>query len=97
MEDCNSVDKMVAIFTHKINETLDEVAPFKTFVVKSNYRFGISPETKNLMKNRDDTRAQIKSASPSEKLILLAKYKKLRNLINCRIRKETIAHNEKRV
>ena len=49
------------------------------------------------MKNRDDTRAQIKKASSSEKLILLAKNKKLRNLINCGIRKETIAQNEKRV
>ena len=97
LEECSSVDEMVEIFTNNINESLDEVAPLKSFIVKSNYRFGISPETKNLMKSRDETRAKIKQASSNEKITLLSKYKKLRNLITCRIRKETIEHNEQRV
>ena len=41
------------------------MAHYKTFVVKS--RFGISPETKALMKHRDVTREHIKKAKNSEK------------------------------
>ena len=49
------------------------------------------------MKQRDDTREQIKKARNGEKVVLSAKYKKLRNQVNCKIRKECILHNEKRV
>ena len=79
---CNTVDEMVDILTENINLALDEVAPYKTFTVKSNYKFGISPETKKLMKQRDNTREKIKYADNSEKVLLLAKYKRLRNLVN---------------
>ena len=50
---------MVDIFTENINLALDEVTPFKTFTVKSNYKFGLSNETKILMKRRDATRDKI--------------------------------------
>ena len=42
MEECQTVDEMVEIFTDNVNNALDQVAPFKSFQVKSNYRFGIS-------------------------------------------------------
>ena len=48
---------MVDIFTENINLGLDEVAPYKTFTIKSNYKFGLSTETNLLMKQRDETRA----------------------------------------
>ena len=60
MEECQTVDEMVEIFTDNVNNALDQVAPFKSFQVKSNYRFGISQETKELMKQRDSTREKIK-------------------------------------
>ena len=50
LEDCNTVDEMVEIFTKNTNVALDEVAPYKSFTVKSNYRFGPSQETKSHMK-----------------------------------------------
>ena len=65
---------MVDIFTENTNLALDEVAPFRTFTIKSNYKFGITAETKLLMKQRDDTREKIKSASNNGKVIILAKY-----------------------
>ena len=61
--------------TGNTNLALDEVAPFRTFTIKSKYKFGITAETKLLMKQRDDTREKIKSASNNGKVILLAKYK----------------------
>ena len=81
LENCNTVDEMVYIFTDNTNKALDIVAPFKSFQVKSNYKFGISPETKDLMRQRDSTRANIKKAKGSERVILSTKYKKLRNLL----------------
>ena len=59
LENCKTVDEMVDIFTENINLALDEVTPFKTFTVKSNYKFGLSNETKILMKRRDATRDKI--------------------------------------
>ena len=88
---------MVDIFTINTDKALDEIAPFKTFQIKSNYKFGISIETKELMHQRDITRNSIKKAKGSERLILSSKYKKLRNLVNQKIRNETITHNENRV
>ena len=38
---------------------LDVCAPFKTFKIKSHYKFGLSDETKDLMLKRDNTRLQI--------------------------------------
>ena len=74
LENCNTVDEMVDIFTDNTNKALDIMAPFKFFQVKSNYKFGISPETKDLMRQRDSTRANIKKAKGSERVILLTKY-----------------------
>ena len=88
---------MVEIFTVNVNKALDHVAPFKTFQVKYNYRFGISQQTKDLMKQRDCTRETIKKSKGNDKLILLTKYKKLRNSVNQRLRRENIIHNEQRV
>ena len=93
----NDIEKKTDLLAKFMNAALDEVAPVKTFTVKSNYKFGISNETKEIMKKRDSTRAKIPKVSTNEKLILLAKYKKLRNLVNARIRKESVEFNNKRI
>ena len=54
---------MVDIFTENTNKALDIVAPFKTFQVKSNYKFGISTETKDIMRDRDLTRSVLTSST----------------------------------
>ena len=46
-------------FTQNITESLDEVAPLKTFTVRSHHKFGISEETKKLMVKRDNCRSQM--------------------------------------
>ena len=61
--------------------------------VKSHYKFGISEIAKALMIKRDQSRASIKQAGPSEKAVLLVKFKKLRNLVNSNIRNESVAYN----
>ena len=43
------------------------LAPIKTFTMKSNYKFGLSENTKKLMKDRDSTRSKISAASSTEK------------------------------
>ena len=97
IDECTDVNEMVSIFTEKINEALDEVAPIKTFTIKSNYKFGLSENTKKLMQERDCTRKQINQAKKQEKAILQQKYKKLRNNVTSQIRKDNIDHNNNRV
>ena len=92
-----SVDEKAVKFDELIQECLDKIAPFKSFIVKSHYKFGISNVTKEIINKRDHTRQNISKAGPTEKQILITKYKKLRNLVNAKIRKETIAHNNERV
>ena len=83
------LDTMVEIFTRNTTDALDEVAPFKTFEIKSQNKFGLSEETKNLICKRDKTRASISKTTSIEKTLLIKHYKKLRNLINSKIRKES--------
>ena len=52
---------MVEIFNKNIEEALDEVAPVKTFIIRSQYKFGLSDDTKKLMHDRDVTRGSIKN------------------------------------
>ena len=62
---------MVNIFSKFIEEALDELAPIKTFTIRSHYKFGLTDKTKELMHERDVTRGRIKYAnSTSEKQIL---------------------------
>ena len=50
-----------------IDEALDEIAPLKTFSVKSNYIFGLTHKTKELMKKRDEARLKAKEAQKAQK------------------------------
>ena len=82
IEVCSDVNEKVKLFSQYIEETLDEVAPIKTFSIRSQYRFGLTDKTKEIMHARDVTRGQIKNAcSLSEKSILQSKYKALRNKV----------------
>ena len=85
IDDSNNLDDMVKIFTKNVTTALDEVAPVKIITTKSNYKFGLSETTRNLIKDRDCTRQKIKKACNSEKIVLLSKYKSLRNKVNCLI------------
>ena len=89
---------MVDVFQRNIEDALNDVAPVKSFTIKSNYKFGISDETKKVMHERDVIRRRISTAnSVSEKAILQAKYKALRNKVTRNIRQENIDFNNNRV
>ena len=91
------LDKKVDIFTKLITNSLDEVAPFGVITIRSNFKFGLTDETKDLMKQREAARIKIKSSVGNEKQVWNMKYKKLRNTVTSRIRKETIDHNNNRI
>ena len=87
INECTEVDYMVAIFNKNIEDALDEVAPVKTFLIRSQYKFGLSVDTKELMHKRDVTRGSIKNASSlAERMVLQTKYKVLRNKVTRNIR-----------
>ena len=50
------VDSMVQIYTELIEKTLDIHAPFKDIKQHPGYKSGLSKETKELMKKRDEAR-----------------------------------------
>ena len=60
------MDEMVKIFGEEIKEALDVCAPMKRIKLKKGHRYGISQETKELMKERDKARKDIKR-SPNER------------------------------
>ena len=74
-----SIWKKVDIFTKLITDSLDEGAPFGTITIRSNYKFGLSAMTKELMKKREAARSMIKTVGGNKKQVWNEKYKKLRN------------------
>ena len=90
IEDRANVQDKVTEFTTLISEALDELAPVKSFTIKSNYKFGLSDKVKDLMKERNKVRNNLKSASINEKKVLLQKYKALRNKVTSTIGKENL-------
>ena len=92
-----NIDKKTEMYTKLVTEALDVCAPIKTFTIKSHYKFGLSDLTKDVVKKRDGVGLEMAKASQKERTILSAQYKKLRNLVNHRVRKETIDFNNKRV
>ena len=73
----SNLDDMLVIFTKNVNEALDDLAPYKTFTVRSQFKFGLTEETKELMSKRDNIRKNLCKASASEKPIMIKQYKKI--------------------
>ena len=89
IDDCNNVDDMVKVFSLNINEALDDIAPYRTFTIKSGYKFGISEKTKQLMKDRDINRKRISQSKGQEKSTLQQKYKNLEIELQMKFAKKT--------
>ena len=89
-------NEMALLFTELVNEALDECAPFKTFKIKPGYKPGLTETAKQLMKERDEARRQLKR-SPGENKILHEKYKRLRNRTTQQIRRDAVKANGKRI
>ena len=69
------------LFTKLVSESLDELAPLTTFTVKSKHIFGLSDETKSLMRQRDEARKKASAETANQKVIWLNKYRSLRNKV----------------
>ena len=68
------LNQMAEKLSSTLDEALDEIAPFKSFTVRSQHRFGVSDRTKKLMKSRDETRLNIAIGnSTCHRAILLKK------------------------
>ena len=91
------MDSMVSQFNKNVEQALDRVAPVKSFKIRSNHRFGLSENTKDLMRKRDQVRISVSKASTKEKPTLQKQYKALRNKVTNQIRKENIDFNNNRI
>ena len=80
-----TVTPMKTAFNANIAKALDQVAPIKTFKIRSNHRFGLSDSTTELMRKRDKTRGSISKAKGQQKGVLLQQYKILRNQVTSKI------------
>ena len=90
------IEIMSKNFTDLVTEALEECAPMTKFKIGTNYKHGLTQETKNLIKKRDELRKEMKR-SPNEKKTLHERYKKLRNRIMNDIRKDRIKQNGERI
>jgi hypothetical protein len=91
------VNKIAVCFNTQVTEALDECAPIKEFTVRQKNKFGLSEETKQMMKTRDGMRKSINQASAEEKKILHLKYKKTRNRVTNLIRQDNLKYSEERI
>ena len=82
---CEDVDAAVEIFTGKITDILDEMAPMKTFQVRTNYAPWLSEKTVKLMKTRDELQKLASETKCKEDWV---RYKHIRNTINNRLKYE---------
>ena len=91
-----NIDKKVKIYSRLMKEALDDVAPVKSFTIRSKYRFGLSQETKDMMVKRNNIRKKIHSTTGNERKIPHAQYKTLRNKVNGLI-KDSLKFNSDRI
>ena len=72
---CEDVDEAVEIFTKRITNILDVMAPMKTFQVRTKYAPLLSEETLEIMRTRDEAH---KVAAESKTREAWVKYKQFR-------------------
>ena len=59
-EDLVDINALAKDLSEKINAALDIIAPKKVFTIRPHYVQGLSENVKNLMKDRDQTRSQLR-------------------------------------
>ena len=96
LAETEDLEDMTKDFSELITEALDQCAPMKEFKLNTNYKHGLTKETKELIKERDELRKSMKR-STNEKKVLHARYKKLRNRITNNIRRDNIHQNGERI
>ena len=84
---CENVNEAVRIFSEKLTKVLDQMAPVKTFQIRSNFSPWLSEATKELMQERNISQ---RIASETKKPEDWLKYKILRNKVNNRLKREKV-------
>ena len=84
---CNDVDLAVEIFTKKLTDILDKMAPIKKFQIRSKYSAWVAEATKDMMKNRDlAQQTATQSGRPEDWQV----YKQLRNTVTAQLKKDKL-------
>ena len=84
-----SVHEKASLFDKIFEECLDKHAPIKKIKIHKNYKRGLSEETLKLIKERDSARLESIRASDCNRHVLALKYRKIRNRVIAKIRKES--------
>ena len=91
---CENVDLAVEIITDKLTSILNRMAPVKTIQVRSKYAPWVSEQTKEIIQQRNFSQ---KKASESKCQNDWNEYRKIRNQVNSRVRKEKKLWQEKKI
>ena len=94
MYSCTDVDNAVHIFTEKLTNILDKMAPVRKFQTRAKYAPWISQEVKNKIKIRD---AAQEKASKSGSLEDWEAYKRKRNDVTYLLKKEKQSWQSKKL
>ena len=81
----NDVDEAVEIFTKKLTDILDKMAPVKKFQIRTKYAAWVSDETKTKIAGRDMAQQKASDSGLNEDWV---EYKKLRNEVTSQLKKE---------
>ena len=84
---CQDVDVAVDIFTKKLTDILDTMAPVKKFQMRTSYAAWVSKETKVRIKERDQAQQAATRSGSQEDWEL---YKQLRNSVTAHLKKEKL-------
>ena len=83
--ECFNCENAAAYFTEKLNEILNEMAPIRTFQIRTKYIPWMSQETKDMIEERNKVQKEASSSNKTEDWV---KFKRLRNRIISRLRVE---------
>ena len=84
---CDDVDLAVDIFTKKLTDILDKMAPVKKFQIKSKYAAWVNDTTKNKMKVRNLAQQKASLTGTAEDW---SYYKQLRNEVTSLLREDKL-------
>ena len=93
----DDLTQMVNTFDSFVRDALDECAPYGNIKMRPHYCKGLSEATKDLMRQRDKARGESLKAEGSMKILLHKKYKRLRNKVVSKCRREVTICNEERI
>ena len=90
----SDVEEAVKMFTKKVTEILDEMAPMKSIQIRSNYSPWLCKDTLDLMKARDEVQKLTSETKCRDDWV---KYKQLRNKVTNKLRYQESSWQRRRL